>query len=321
MALDQQRLNPDEQRLAGAKIREDNAKAASDLRQNNISAANDLRQNNNIAQVPSASQAETMAQGQGRSLKELYNNAKQVPQKLRDLKQDRDTESGRLGFKKDGLSTIDIDNSKARQEKFGSNAQSMSSLNGDLYRRAKAAKKKQGSFNKLQDESIAAAQNAISMATSNLLQKSWLNAIDSYGLTVLLYVNFHVFCRFVFGPKVFCKLGHEWLDGKGGGGAAKATGATKAAGASASSSASKSSAGQAAATFFGLPLSFIGIAEAGLLALVDALIVISLLITAMPFIILAIMSSGSLEDQLKMTGLIFEALWEAAKALFFPSSS
>ena len=47
-------------------------------------------------------------------------------------------------------------------------------------------------------------------STSTLLKASWLNLIDSFGAT-LIYINIHVFLRFVLGEKFFCKLGEEWL--------------------------------------------------------------------------------------------------------------
>ena len=47
-------------------------------------------------------------------------------------------------------------------------------------------------------------------STSTLLKASWLNLIDSFGAT-LIYINIHVFLRFVLGEKFFCQLGEEWL--------------------------------------------------------------------------------------------------------------
>ena len=45
--------------------------------------------------------------------------------------------------------------------------------------------------------------------TSMLLKMSWLNLIDTFGLT-LIYINIHVFLRWVLGEKFSCKLGEEW---------------------------------------------------------------------------------------------------------------
>lgn len=47
--------------------------------------------------------------------------------------------------------------------------------------------------------------------TSLLLRQSWLNLIDSFGLT-LIWINIHVVLHVVFGEKAFCKLGDEWDD-------------------------------------------------------------------------------------------------------------
>lgn len=49
----------------------------------------------------------------------------------------------------------------------------------------------------------------IRLATSEALTASWLNIIDSFGLT-LIYINAHVFGRLTAGSEFFCKLGHEW---------------------------------------------------------------------------------------------------------------
>ncbi len=49
----------------------------------------------------------------------------------------------------------------------------------------------------------------LKMGTSRLLQWAWGVLIPSWGLS-LLYINMHVFLRWVF-PSAFCKLGEEWL--------------------------------------------------------------------------------------------------------------
>jgi hypothetical protein len=46
--------------------------------------------------------------------------------------------------------------------------------------------------------------------TATLLKTAWLNIIDSFGLT-LIYINLHVFGHSVFGEKIFCDLGEEWI--------------------------------------------------------------------------------------------------------------
>lgn len=46
--------------------------------------------------------------------------------------------------------------------------------------------------------------------TSNVLRWAWMTLIPSWGLS-LIYINMHVFSKYVFGEKLFCKLGEEWL--------------------------------------------------------------------------------------------------------------
>lgn len=63
-------------------------------------------------------------------------------------------------------------------------------------------------------------------ATSQLLKQAWINLIDSFGLT-LIYINAHVFLRWVLGDTFFCKLGEEWIPKQaaaGGGEAGKTAG-------------------------------------------------------------------------------------------------
>lgn len=61
---------------------------------------------------------------------------------------------------------------------------------------------------------------------NQLLKQAWLNLIDSFGLT-LIWINLHVFLKWVLGEKLFCKLGEEWLPKQiteAGGGAAETAG-------------------------------------------------------------------------------------------------
>ncbi len=48
------------------------------------------------------------------------------------------------------------------------------------------------------------------MGTNYALRWAWLTLIPSFGLS-LLYINLHVFLKMVFGEKLFCKLGNEWI--------------------------------------------------------------------------------------------------------------
>lgn len=283
MALDQLRLNSNEQILAATKLRQDRL-ANSNLNQAPVSQTSDL------SNITEAEPAEALVQGQNNSLSGAFKQLKQ-------LKRSKDAESGRLNFKQDGLST-GLNGGKA--EKFGSNRQSMTGVMGDLWQKAKAAKKdeKAGIVSGLKNQVKAQAASAINTSTSNLLQKAWLNVIDSYGLT-LLYVNFHVLCRFIFGKQYFCKLGHEWLAGKGVGSVASSTGKAAGTAKAASASSGKQATSGVADTLFGVPFTVMGMLEAGLLALVDALIAMSLLISFTPLILMAYI----LNEPLK-------ALWE-----------
>jgi len=55
----------------------------------------------------------------------------------------------------------------------------------------------------------SAVTSPIKQGTNELLKQSWLNLVDSFGLT-LIYINMHVFLRWIF-PSMFCKLGDEWM--------------------------------------------------------------------------------------------------------------
>jgi hypothetical protein len=64
---------------------------------------------------------------------------------------------------------------------------------------------------KLKNKARDAAAKTVSKGTSKLLQASWENLIDSFGLT-LIWINIHVWLGTVFGNDFFCKLGAEWVD-------------------------------------------------------------------------------------------------------------
>jgi hypothetical protein len=58
-------------------------------------------------------------------------------------------------------------------------------------------------------ESGSLIGNGFRAGTDWALRMSWYNIIDSFGLT-LIWINCHIFLRFVFGSEYFSKLGHEW---------------------------------------------------------------------------------------------------------------
>lgn len=52
--------------------------------------------------------------------------------------------------------------------------------------------------------------NPAKKGTGTLLKVAWNALIPSFGLS-LIYIDLHVFLRWVIGDKLFCKLGEEWL--------------------------------------------------------------------------------------------------------------
>ena len=82
-------------------------------------------------------------------------------------------------------------------------------------------RKRRAGQNKKQQNAESEVLNTLGapvrQGTDWLLRQSWINVIDSWGLT-LLWVNAHVLLRFMVGPEFFSKLGHEWAGGavKGG---------------------------------------------------------------------------------------------------------
>lgn len=74
---------------------------------------------------------------------------------------------------------------------------------------SKRDKEKEG----LVDKAMTAVTAPVRMGTSRALQWAWGVLIPSWGLS-LIYINMHVFLRYVLGEKLFCKLGEEWMMGK-----------------------------------------------------------------------------------------------------------
>ncbi len=63
---------------------------------------------------------------------------------------------------------------------------------------------------RLRKNANALADVAGEVATAHLLKLSWINLIDSFGLT-LLYINFHFAARYFAGSRRFCQFGIEWF--------------------------------------------------------------------------------------------------------------
>lgn len=79
-----------------------------------------------------------------------------------------------------------------------------------LRQRALAARQALDLKQRAKDKIEAKITAPAKLGTSRALQWAWITLIPSFGLT-LLYINLHVFLRYVFGEKLFCKLGEEWI--------------------------------------------------------------------------------------------------------------
>lgn len=53
-------------------------------------------------------------------------------------------------------------------------------------------------------------EDSLSAGPSELLTASWLNLIDTFGLT-LIWINIHVFLHFIVSKRIFVALGMEWV--------------------------------------------------------------------------------------------------------------
>ncbi len=155
-----------------------------------------------------------------------------------------------------------------------------------VLRQARALKSGEES-SALSNEAKQVASQAISGTTSELLQQAWYNAVETFGAT-LLYLNIHVFCRWVFGEEYFCKLGHEWIGGKKG------------------AKTSKSS-----ASILGLPLDGLGLLETAVLVIVDALFLFIVLIQVAFIVLIAYMVAHPLQA---LWSAGFGGLWDSVKA-------
>ena len=99
-----------------------------------------------------------------------------------------------------------------RQEKLGSadKDRQADGESGSLRQRVQAARQalnlKEQAKKKLEEKVAAPAKQG----TNWLLRWAWTSLVPSWGLS-LIYINIHVFLRFVLGDKLFCKLGQEWL--------------------------------------------------------------------------------------------------------------
>ena len=99
-----------------------------------------------------------------------------------------------------------------RQEKLGSadKDRQADGESGSLRQRVQAARQalnlKEQAKKKLEEKVTAPAR----AATNRALQWAWKALILSWGLSSI-WINIHVFLKSVFGEKLFCKLGDEWI--------------------------------------------------------------------------------------------------------------
>ncbi|MEK7202765.1 MAG: hypothetical protein AAB653_00400 [Patescibacteria group bacterium] len=109
------------------------------------------------------------------------------------------------------LNTLEQENDVARElREKKNNKEEASEKEGSLRERMTRARQaldlKERAKKKLEEKVMAPAK----AGTNELLKQAWLNLINSFGLT-LIWINIHVFLRWVLGDKLFCKLGEEWL--------------------------------------------------------------------------------------------------------------
>lgn len=142
-------------------------------------------------------------------------------------------EFGRLKLANNELSASDLDQELESDEEFDEedeeNDYDEDEVDGDEYDEEEedAISGKQGTAARLRalkkaaqdfktkvneaenQESGSLIGNGFRAGTDWALRMSWYNIIDSFGLT-LIWINCHIFLRFVFGSEYFSKLGHEW---------------------------------------------------------------------------------------------------------------
>ncbi len=102
-----------------------------------------------------------------------------------------------------------------RQKKQGTadNADGGAEQPRTLRERVIAARRAMDLKQKAKDKLKEKVTNPMKMGTNHALRSAWLAIIPSFGLS-LIYINIHVFMRWVLGEKLFCKLGEEWLPKK-----------------------------------------------------------------------------------------------------------
>jgi len=109
------------------------------------------------------------------------------------------------------------DEDKKRQEQLGEADQDRQGAGGEAggqsgsFRdRWRAAKQAMNLKQKAKDKIAEKVTTPARAGTSRALQWAWKALIPSWGLSSI-WLNIHVFLRMVFGEKLFCKFGDEWL--------------------------------------------------------------------------------------------------------------
>lgn len=108
--------------------------------------------------------------------------------------------------------------------------------------KARGEKKKKTGFKAQVQKAVDESAKAARKGTGEALKQSWLNILDSIGLT-LIYINFHFIMYYLGGPfkQFFCQPGSEWFAGTGLGALAGGEGADTGKTTSESASTSKTS--------------------------------------------------------------------------------
>ncbi len=84
--------------------------------------------------------------------------------------------------------------------------------NGDL-RADRIAAMRQKNLKGKADQALEAALSPANESLKNLLRGAWSNLIPTFGFS-LLWIDLHFLLNMVFGKKLFCDLGEEWIPAK-----------------------------------------------------------------------------------------------------------
>lgn len=130
-----------------------------------------------------------------------------------------ETQEKKADDSKSNASDSDYEGDESAADRVGNlrmaqKGNSMSDSSGDLRADQMADKRKLGlkaKTNKMVTAALAPARKG----TSALLKAAWENLITTWGFS-LFWIDIHVFLNMVFGDKLFCNLGEEWIPEKPG---------------------------------------------------------------------------------------------------------